>query len=233
MAASSSCHLPENARPLNPPPLITFAVPAEAAPAQRLLRKHNLPARILITGIGSAAAHKSLLPALASNPTFVLASGFAGGLNPALPAGTLVAHADPGFPFTDSLNVCGARLVRFLDSSRILTTAREKAAAREHSHADAVDMESATVRRLCLNAQIPSATFRVISDAADSDLPLDFNPFLGSSGHFRYDRLLLALIRFPHRVRSLIRFQQQTREAAQALASGLYAMLSHAYANAA
>jgi nucleoside phosphorylase len=216
---------------LIPTPLITFAVPAEAAPARKLLRKHSLPARLLLTGIGSAAAYKTVVPALAGNPPFVLSCGFAGGLNPALPAGSLVAAADAEFPFTDALVACGAHLVSFLDSNRILTTVREKAAARAHSQADAVDMESATVRQLCLEAGIPSATFRIISDAADFDLPLDFNPFLGSSGQFRYGRLMLTLIKSPLRVRGLIHFQRQTRYAARALAEGIRAILTESYAS--
>jgi adenosylhomocysteine nucleosidase len=211
---------------LNPPPLITFAVRAEAAPAQRLLRRHSIPAQFLLTGIGSTAATKSVAPALASRPPLVLSCGFAGGLNRALPAGALVADVDPGFPLRDALTACGAQFVIFLNSNRILTTVQEKAAARAHSHADAVDMESTTVRQLCLKAEIPSATLRVISDAADEELPLDFNRFVGHSGRFRYDRLMLALLRSPGRVRSLIRFQRQTRSAAAILAAALASLLS-------
>ena len=87
-------------------------------------------------------------------------------------------------------------------------------------------MESTTVRRLCLEAEIPSATLRVISDAADDELPLDFNRFVGHSGRFRFDRLMLALLLSPGRVRSLIRFQRQTQSAAGILAAALVTILS-------
>jgi adenosylhomocysteine nucleosidase len=210
---------------LNPLPLITFAVHAEAAPTRRLLRKHQLPAHLLVTGIGSAAALRSVPPTLASRPPFALTCGFAGGLNTELPAGLLVADADPDFPIRHRLAACGARFATFLDSNCILTTAYEKAAARARSQADVVDMESAAIRRLCQEAGIPSATFRVISDAAGEDLPLDFNRFLGHSGQFRYDRLIVALLQSPSRVRALIRFQRQTRSAAEALARGLQSIL--------
>jgi adenosylhomocysteine nucleosidase len=182
--------------------------------------------RLLLTGIGSTAALKAVAPALVSRPAFALTCGFAGGLNSALPAGMLVADADPEFPLRNELAACGARFVTFLNSDSILTTAREKAAARVRSEADAVDMESAAIRRLCQEAGIPSATLRVISDAAGDDLPLDFNRFLDRSGHFRYDRLLLALLRSPGRVRALIHFQRQTRNAAEALALGLRTLLT-------
>jgi adenosylhomocysteine nucleosidase len=211
---------------LNPLPLITFAVHAEAAPTQRLLRKHGLPVRLLLTGIGSKAALRSVAPALVARPAFALSCGFAGGLNPALPAGMLVADANPGFPIRNRLAACGAHFATFLDSDRILTTAWEKAAARVRSQADVVDMESAAIRRLCQEAGIPSATLRVISDAAGDDLPLDFNRFLGRSGLFRYDRLILALLRSPARVRALMHFQRQTRIAAEALALGLRTILT-------
>jgi adenosylhomocysteine nucleosidase len=211
---------------LNPLPLITFAVHAEAAPTQRLLRTHKLPVRLLLTGIGSNAARKSVAPTLSDRPAFALSCGFAGGLDPSLSTGMLVADADPGFHIRNRLAACGAHFATFLNSDRILSTSREKAEARERSHADVVDMESAAIRRLCQEAGIPSATLRVISDTAGDDLPLDFNRFLSHSGQFRYDRLMLALLRSPGRVRALIHFQRQTRRAAEALALGLQTILT-------
>jgi adenosylhomocysteine nucleosidase len=207
------------------PPLITFAVPAEAAPAHRTFQQRQLPARFLVTGIGAHAARGSLLQALAgSRPPFVLTCGFAGGLNPTLPRGTLVYEADPDFPLANRLPASGARSVRFLGSDRILSTAWDKAAAREQSGADAVEMESFAIRELCREHNVSSATFRVISDTAQEDLPMDFSCFLSVSGRFRYEKLAVALLLSPTRIPPLIRFQRQTRHAANALAEGLLAL---------
>jgi adenosylhomocysteine nucleosidase len=207
---------------LNPPPLITFAVPAEATPARREFQQRQLPGRFLVTGIGARAARGAFLRALEDSlPPFVLTCGFAGGLDPALSRGSLVYEADPDFPLASRMPACDAVRAAFLASDRILTSASEKARAREQSHADAVEMESFAIRQLCRERGILSATFRVISDTAGEDLPLDFSRFLGGSGRFHYEKLALALLRSPARIPPLIRFQRQTRAAAVALASGL------------
>jgi len=155
----------------------------------------------------------------------VITCGFAGGLDPALPLGQLVFDADPAFPLAQALMPIGARPASFLSSDRILATAADKAAARELSGADVVEMESFVIRQLCRERNIPSATLRVISDTAREDLPLDFSRFLSDSGAFRHDQLLAALFRAPGRIPALIRFQRQTRQAALTLAAGLGALL--------
>jgi adenosylhomocysteine nucleosidase len=211
---------------LNPPPLITFAVNAEAAPTRHHLQQQRINSRILITGIGPHAARASITRALEpSRPPMVITCGFAGGLDPALPLGQLVFDADPAFPLAQALMPIGARPASFLASDRILATAADKAAARELSGADVVEMESFVIRQLCRERNIPSATLRVISDTAREDLPLDFSRFLSDSGAFRYDQLLAALFRAPGRIPALIRFQRQTRQAALTLAAGLGALL--------
>jgi nucleoside phosphorylase len=212
---------------LTPCPLITFAVSAEANPTQHLLRQYRIPARFLLTRIGPEAARNSVTQSLARyRPSFVLTCGFAGALNPDLPPGALAADADPDFPLRSGLSSCGAQFVRFLHSPRILATAREKARSRAESQADVVDMESTIIRQLCHSARVPSATLRVISDAAGEDLPCDFNLFLSRSGGLRYARIALALARSPAQIRALLRFQRQTRTAAQRLAQALLALLT-------
>ena len=207
---------------MNPPPLITFAVHAEVAPARRQLHQCQIPCRLLVTSIGARATHGAVLRTLDDSlPPFVISCGFAGGLDPALPRGRLVYEADPAFPLVNRMPACDAARVAFLASDRILTSATEKTAARDQSHADAVEMESFAIRQLCRERGIPSATFRVISDTAGEDLPLDFTRFLTSSGRFRYEQLALAVLRSPARIPPLIRFQRQTREVANILASGL------------
>jgi adenosylhomocysteine nucleosidase len=212
---------------LNPPPLITFAVRAEAAPTWRLFKHHNLAAQFLLTGIGSQFAGQRLGHYLThSHPSLVLSCGFAGALRSNLPVGALVTHLDPFFPLARQIIATGAIPVIFLSTNRVLATGRDKAAARSQSGADAVEMESAVIRQLCHERGIPSATLRVISDTADENLPFDFNRFLGPSGQIRYQCLVIELLRAPAQVRSLIRFQRQIGMAAKALAAGLRAVFS-------
>jgi nucleoside phosphorylase len=151
----------------------------------------------------------------------VLTCGFAGGLDPGLSRGALVYDADLNFPLANRLLASGARPVSFLGSDRILTSASEKATAREQSNTDAVEMESFIIRQVCRECGIPSATFRVISDTAQEDLPVDFSRFVNLSGRFRYESLFIAVLLSPTLIPPLIRFQRHTRNAANTLAEAL------------
>ena len=68
----------------------------------------------------------------------------------------------------------------------IVTRAQEKAELRIRYNADAVDMETYEVMRMCSMSGLEAAALRVISDEADSNLP-DFNLALrpdGTMGHW-------------------------------------------------
>ena len=82
-------------------------------------------------------------------------------------------------------------------------------------------MESETIRDLCRERDIPSATIRVISDAADEDLPLDFNTLMSPAQKIHYGKLSWALVRSPWKLAELLAFQQKTIDAAKALADFL------------
>ncbi|NDA69060.1 MAG: hypothetical protein EBY09_20920, partial [Verrucomicrobia bacterium] len=100
----------------------------------------------------------------------VLTCGFAGGLSAGLAAEQVIFDADERFPLREALIGAGAAPARFHCADRVAVTAREKATLREQTGAEAVEMESGVIRRLCEERGIPSATVRVISDAADESL---------------------------------------------------------------
>lgn len=206
--------------------LICFAVEQEAGPFRKLARA--IPeARIIVTGMGTRNAKSALQTALEEDVfSAVITSGFAGGLNPMLPLGTVVFDADEGFALAPSLSAAGAVAGRFHCAERVKITVGEKRAAWDATRLDAVEMESDTIRAICRERGIPSATIRVISDAANKDLPIDFNRFMTPEERINYHRLIWALVRSPSTVPALLRFARDSRTAAARLAKVLAMSLS-------
>lgn len=198
--------------------LCVFAVAEEARPFLRATRGRSGP-RVEITGIGPRKAREAILGLLdKSRPALVLSCGFAGGLDPGLRRGTVLSSVDDGFPLESALIEAGAIHGRFVCSDRIVVTAAEKAALWQRTGADAVEMESGVIRDICRERGVPSATVRVISDAADEDLPLDFNRLSGPNSELSYARLAAELVRHPGKARELFRFRRALRQAACCLA---------------
>jgi nucleoside phosphorylase len=125
------------------------------------------------------------------------------------------------------LLAAGARPARFQCVERVVTTATEKRALRRETGADAVEMESDIIRFICCEYNIPSATVRVISDAADKDLPLDFNRLMDADQNLSYGKLSVALLKSPGKIGALLEFQKQTQAAAENLARVLMKVISN------
>lgn len=208
----------------NGPVLVCFAVREEAAPFRR-----GLPSTVtvLVSGMGAAAAERATNEKLAARDwRMVLTCGFAGGLNPALPIGAVLCEADENFPLHQALLGAGALAGRFHCAERVAVTAYEKATLRERTGADAVEMESGIIRRLCRERGIPSATVRVISDTAQEDLPLDFNALMKPNGKLSLGRLARDVLRRPRELPALMALGRQTKLAARNLAVVLRAALT-------
>ena len=205
-----------------PPPstLVCFAVKEEAELFQKILVSRPR-ALILITGMGKKNAGDSIRKALQQvRPAMVLSCGFAGGLNPQLPSETVVFDAaDPEIETT--LLGIGAFAVKFYCADRVAVTVAEKSALRKSTGADAVEMESAVIGGVCSDAGIPFATVRVILDAADEDLPLDFNRLMNANQEMSYLKLTGALLKSPGKIGKLKKFQKRCQAAALKLASTL------------
>jgi nucleoside phosphorylase len=196
----------------DPPPLFCFALKEEA----KFFVQGS--SHVVFTGIGPANAERWLKEVLKREIySVVLTCGFAGALNPALPVGAVLFEADEASSLNAPLLAAGACQARFHFSDRIAVTAAEKKALRECSGADAVEMESQVIRSLCKELKIPSATVRVISDAADENLPLDFNALMSADQKLNYGRLLLNVLGSPRKIPALLRLQRQTKLAARNL----------------
>lgn len=205
--------------------LVCFAVKEEAAEFRKILP--NLAGvEILVAGMGKNNSEKMIQQRLAvQTPALVLTCGFAGALKPELKVGDVLFDADVETGIAEKLRATGARPAAFYCAPRVATTAGEKAELRRTTGADVVEMESGVIRAICRERKIPSATVRVISDAANEDLPLDFNALMTPQQTLSFPRLALALMKSPGKVPRLLDLQRNTRLAAQRLALVLEKLL--------
>jgi nucleoside phosphorylase len=201
-------------------------VPEESHHFVRLLAQSpHRKAEVLITGIGRSSVGNALVPRLqAAAPSLVISSGFAGGLQPNLQTGDVLyegADADMNRRLTGA----GARRGRFACVDHVAVGAHEKIHLAESSGADAVEMESGHILRMCQAARIPCTVVRVILDTRDQDLPLDFNSVIRADGKVAPLKLAAAIARNPAIVKRLLALRQQTRIAATALGEALFAAI--------
>jgi adenosylhomocysteine nucleosidase len=200
-----------------PAVLVCFAVPQEANPFRKIIHERS-DVRVLITGMGMANAEHSVHKALQEiRPARVFTCGFAGALNPDLRVGDVVFDTSDSV-LSERLCRAGARPVRFCCLDRVAVTRAEKSALREAHHADAVEMESAVIQKLCGKADVPCVLLRVISDAAQEDLPLDFNALMDERQQLSFARLAMALMQSPQRIPALMRLGRNSALAAERLA---------------
>jgi nucleoside phosphorylase len=150
-------------------------------------------------------------------------------LNPELKVGDVLFDEDPGARLGELLRAAGARPGTFHCAKRVAITVAEKAELRRSTGADAVEMESEMIRRICRERKIRSATVRVISDTANEDLPLDFNALMSADQELSMAKLAVALMKSPGAVPRLRELQRNTQLASQKLAEVLSALLRALY----
>lgn len=200
--------------------LVCFAVREEAAFATDISVEGGFDR--LITGMGRRNASTRLQEALRRfSPARVITCGFAGALNPRFKVGDVLFDEDYDAGMSKTLQSAGAIPAKFYCSVRVAVTANEKAELWRTTGADAVEMESAVIRSLCRDRGIPSATVRVISDAAQEDLPLDFNALMTSEQKLSIPKLLGSLLKSPSSIPKLMDLQRNTRAAARRLGAVL------------
>lgn len=111
----------------------------------------------------------------------------------------------------------GATAVKvLLTSDHIIATHEEK--TRLAAFADVVDMESFHVVSEFSTQNMPVSVVRAISDRFDEDLPVDFARVLTHEGRVKPGALLGELVGHPSSIPGLVRFGQQSRNAAKRLA---------------
>jgi len=217
--------------------LITFAVPQESrGVVARCRRAAGLSqfggqeVFVLHTGMGGPAAEKAVRKAIEEfQPAWVLSSGFAGGLDPQIRAGALLASANSSSP--SLLKGLPPEIARaaFCSTERPLDTPAAKAAQFGKTGAAAVDLESASIAAICQGADIPLLVLRLVSDAADEALPLPSTvAYDFTRQRIRHLAIAGHLATHPWRIPALARFVRQLPGWQEKLAAALEAVVQKA-----
>lgn len=201
--------------------LICFAHPAES----RFLKRIRPDLILLHTGMGAENAARSLRPFLKNRrPETIISAGFAGGLHPDHKVASLIFETEEkGLALHSALR--NVKRGSFFSSDQIVSTSKQKKALWRRCKKDAVEMESATIHTFARQEKIPCITIRAISDAADDDLPLDFQGLMKGEMQLCFFKLFRTLILNPRKIPRLIRFRKGLCEASQKLAETISALV--------
>ena len=233
---------------------ILFAVPVEADAFERrasgrseilteglAFREGSLGGRRVawcVGGVGGPRAERAARLLVAGHrPQTLISAGFAGGLTPALPRGALVRPAavrGPA-PAEDSLPLVGGdqRGLMLVSVGRIVRTAAEKRALAAATEAALVDMETLAVARVADSERLPCRGLRVISDAADDELPPDLGRLIQPQSAVRRVGAILGMLgRRPRSAVDLWQLWERAVVDGTTLADGLVDLLAELAAEA-
>jgi adenosylhomocysteine nucleosidase len=170
---------------------------------------------------GAAVAAWDLIDAGA---TGIVSFGLAGGLDPALPPGTLIVaeavaadgqvwRTDPGL----NARLGGHTGQLCLGLEHIVVSTEEKRQLRRRTGASAVDMESGAVAAVAAAAGVPFAVLRAVCDPADRALPPAALVALDTAGRVGAARVVMSVLTNPSQVGALMRLARDAAVARRAL----------------
>ncbi|MDE1915641.1 MAG: phosphorylase [Sphingomonadales bacterium] len=144
----------------------------------------------------------------------VISFGMAGGLDSRLPLGAVVIGRGVTGAFPRDCDEAWARALKAMlpeahlgaihADGRLSADAAEKA-VRGRSGALAVDMESHIAGAIAMEARLPFAVLRCISDEAGASLPPAISVSMKPNGGVAYGAVLASLLRHPGQLPALIR----------------------------
>jgi adenosylhomocysteine nucleosidase len=200
---------------------------------------------VLETGVGAGPTEKALewvlsRPVLGNvpyQPKVILSAGFAGALHPDRKVGDVVLATNvtdsqakhwqttwpsemPPGPWQPPLHQG-----RVISTAQMILDPAEKRALGQRHEAMAVDMESATVARLCTRHGVPFGCVRVVSDDSQTQLSPQVAS-LFSGGRLSGLRILKTVLRSPQTLGEFGRLARQTRLAADQLGKALGELLT-------
>lgn len=182
-------------------PIVVCGLRSEA----KAIRRGCPDVRVLAGGGDSARLEHELEAMLQEGPALVLSSGLGGGLDPALPVGSVVVDGDPKLMLELVKVLPWAYPARIAAQDAIEPSVAGKAAIRQATGAAVVDMESHIAARVARRHGVPVAAIRVISDAANEELPPAALVGMRPDGGIALGRVLASLARQPAQLPALIR----------------------------
>lgn len=141
----------------------------------------GVPLTVVHLGVGAASAEQRLKAsgvfASETKPRLLLCPGYGGGLAPQLAHADLLLvenFSDPALLERAAGLVAGEGVHRGRLTSEmvIIESAADKAALAAKTGTVCVDMETAAVAGLCAEAGVPMLAFRIVSDDAQTTLPV-------------------------------------------------------------
>ncbi len=187
-----------------------------------------------VSGMGFEAAARAAERLAQAGCGALMSSGFAGGLDPALAAGTVVVPYTilfEGAPALDAAAAWRERLVRSLSgtlptpiaSGRTLTCLQPRTSvsgkreAFRRTGAVAVDTESYAVAQVAAARRLPFLAVRVIVDTAHDEVPGALVETADAEGRIGARRLLLAILSDSAGIGALLRLSRRYRSARRSL----------------
>lgn len=151
--------------------------------------------------------------------TALISYGVAGGLDPDLAPGTLLAASEvmtDGTVIKANLMPAGVRQVRMLGARDVVGTVADKAALWTSTAAACVDLESGAVALTARQHRLPFGALRAICDPAQRTLPPAAMTAL-EDGAIQFRRVVWSLLRRPWQLGGLLRLGNDARVARNAL----------------
>ncbi|WP_111747548.1 phosphorylase family protein [Salinisphaera orenii] len=231
---------------------IVAALPSETAMFARLRAGSHTTLsgghQLALSGIGATRAKATARKLVADGAETLISWGSAAGLEPSLPAGTLVLPstlvAADGERFqTDadwrrhlasamSTDCQVARDTLMAEAPSILATTDDKAALARNTAASAADMESAAIARVAAEHGLAMLTIRAIADDACTTLPASARASVAADGHLALRQLLRCLLAARRELHTELRGLKQAatgfRSAQRALGHARPALLAAA-----
>ena len=176
------------------------------------------------TAVGARRMAQSLVE---DGATGLISFGLAGGLDPGLPAGTLIVpHAvlcqSRLLDCDEALRspLAGENIPCLLAADAVVASAADKLRLWRTTGAGAVDLESGAVAEVATAAGLPFAVLRAICDPAARDLPSAAVEALDEKGRIAPMKMAGILARHPLQILALIALALDAARARRSLVSG-------------